>query len=103
MRRNQLEACTCHILREYCLCLYRQGPVSPRRALAAANTSPPLPTSPDQASISLAPGLPAHERSPVPDGLGMEEAFIRAQDAMKGEEMKPITTDQTTLAARAAH
>ena len=81
------EPCTCHILSDdSCFVMVRQGVLSPRRALAAANTSPPLPVSPDQAPASLAPALHAHELSPLPDDSGVETALDGARDALGGEK-----------------
>ena len=59
---------------------------SPRRVLAAANTSPPLPSSPDQVPASLAPEL-----SPLPRSSGVEDILDGATDALKGEANAAMT------------
>ena len=58
---------------------------SPRRVLAAANTSPPLLASPEEAPLSLAPELPAQELSPLPESSGIEDTLDGAADALESE------------------
>ena len=65
----------------------RQGMESPRRVLAAANTSPPLPASPDQTPASLAPEPPAQELTPLRDSFGVEDSLDGAADTLKGERL----------------